>query len=194
MVIGGGAYKSCVAADGTSVATCTSMQLDSDGTFNWWGTDLPVPTPWPMGPNGTYGYIGARHEAWNRLIPLGVTRHVELLPAPTFPVGALLARKAGSTSGIGPHLRIQGGCMVPPDSLDVATAPTTKIALGVNDLPSVGTQPPTFGKLDATVLIPDAGFSQTVFQNATPCAAEPPSWLTNVNSVQAVSSGNLAVN
>jgi hypothetical protein len=192
MVASGGTYKSCVAADGTSAATCTGLQLDGDGAFNWWGTDVPVPNPWPEGPNGTIGYYGARHAAWNRLIGLGLTRHVEQLPAPTFPAGALLARRGGGASNTpGPHLRVKGGCMVAPDSADPATAVATRIALGVNDLPSVGTQAPTSGKLDATVLIPDVALSKLAFEHATPCTAEPPSF-KGLNDLTAVTSGNLA--
>jgi hypothetical protein len=113
-------------------------------------------------------------SAWQRLIPLGVTRHTEQLPSPTLPVGVLLARRGGGASGMpGPRLRVTPGCMIPPDSLDVTTAVPTRIAFGVNDLPSVGTEPPTSGKLDATVLIPDAGQSQVVFQSAARCPAEP---------------------
>jgi hypothetical protein len=63
--------------------------------------------------------------------------------------------------------------MIPPDSLDLTTAVPTRIALGINDLPSVGTEPPTSGKLDATVLIPDAAQSQVVFKSAARCPTEP---------------------
>ncbi|HEY7375402.1 MAG TPA: hypothetical protein VIF57_24805, partial [Polyangia bacterium] len=174
LVTSGGTYRSCVAADGTPATTCPGLMLDAGGTFNWWGSDVPVPTPWPTGANGQIGFIGARYDAWQRLIPLGVTRHTEQLPSPALPVGVLLARRGGGASNTpGARLRVTPGCMIPPDSLDVTTAVPTRIALGVNDLPSVGTEPPTSGKLDATVLIPDAGQSQVLFQGAGRCPAEP---------------------
>jgi len=175
LVTSGGTYHVCSAADGTSAASCPGLDLDALGTFNWWGSDVPVPTPWPVNQYGAQGFIGARYEAWQRLIPLGVTRHPLDLPSPTLPSGALLARRGGgATNTPGPHLRVQPGCMVAPDATDATSAVATRIAFGVNDLPSVGTEPPTSGQLDVTVVLPEAALSQTLFSGATPCAAEPP--------------------
>jgi hypothetical protein len=184
----GGTYRSCFAADGTSAAICDGLPLDSQGTFNWWGSDVPVPTPWPMGPNGQYGYIGARDNAWHRLIPLGVTRHAEQLPSPGLEAGSLLARRGGgATNTPGSRLAVQPGCVVPPDSDDLTTAVPTRIAFGVNDLPSVGTEPPTSGALEATVLIPDASASQIVFKGVGRCPAEPTPALRTAGDVTATS-------
>jgi hypothetical protein len=199
LVMSGGTYRSCVTADGTPAATCAGMMLDASGTFNWWGSDVPVPTPWPTGANGQIGYIGARADAWNRLVPLGVTRHAEQLPSPTLAAGMLLARSGGGAAGTpGPRLRVKPGCMIPPDSIDITTAVPTRIALGINDLPVVGTEPPTSGKLDATVLIPDYSLSQIAFSSATACPAEPPAplqvlgGLGDLNNVATVGGATLA--
>jgi len=172
IIAGGGTYESCIAADGTPTAICDKLTLDSSGDFNWWGTDVPVPSPWFLGSNGTYGYNGARANAWERLTPLGLTRHVDQLPTSSFAAGSLLARRSDQ-SGLAPTTRldVSNGCMVAPDG--TAGAPFA-LAFGVNDVPVVGTEAPTSGQLDATVLLAgDADTSKLLFGGVKPCAAAP---------------------
>ena len=158
-VVAGGTYESCVAANGTPASVCERRVLDANGLFNWWGSDVPVPSPWEMGANGLYAYYAPRHNAWQRL--QGVTRQVATLPDAAFPAGALLARRTGSAS----RSRIETGCVVPPDLSNAY-----RMSLGVNDVPVVGTEPPTRGQLEATVLLAnDASQSDAMFGSLRRC-------------------------
>ena len=182
-IAAGGTYVSCQAANGTSTASCgTTFAVDLEGLFNWWGSDVPVPNPWYTAPNGATTIIWTRKGAWDRL--LGLTRDVTKLPEKTFPAGALLARRT-TTSPIFPTTRamVSNGCVVPPD----ANAPI-RFTLGVNDAPAVGSQPPTSGKLDATVLMAaDAGQSATLFGHSQVCTAAPSSTLVFTTAAGSVS-------
>jgi hypothetical protein len=181
-IAAGGSYDSCQAANGSSTASCgTKFALDMEGLFNWWGTDVPVPNPWYTAPNGATTIIWTRKHAWERL--LGLTRDVTKLPEKSFPAGALLARRT-SSNPVFPTTRahVSNGCVMAPD----ANAPY-RVSLGVNDVPAVGTQPPTSGKLDATVLMAtDAAQSATLFGGSHVCTAAPSSGL-----IFATSAGSL---
>jgi hypothetical protein len=170
-IAAGGTYVSCQAANGSSTSSCgTTFAVDLEGLFNWWGSDVPVPNPWYTAPNGATTIIWTRKGAWDRL--LGLTRDVTELPEKTFPAGALLARRT-TTSPVFPTTRekVSNGCVIPPD----ANGPV-RFTLGINDVPAVGSQPPTNGKLDATVLMAaDAGQSKTLFGNNHVCTAAPSS-------------------
>ena len=192
MVTGGGAYDSCIAADGTAASVCNHLHLDGNGDFNWWGTDVPVPTPWPTGPNGQIGFIGSHYEAWQRLIPLGLTRHTAQLPSPGLAAGALLARRSTSTTSPStPRLRVQAGCMIPPDANGGAPY---RIAFGINDQPSVGTQAPAQGQLEATVIIAATQeISQMSFGSAAKCAAEPGPLVASVGGGLTGAAGTLSL-
>ena len=174
LVAGGGAYDSCIAADGTPASTCDKLALDPSGAFNWWGSDVPVPSPWFVGTSGATGYNGPRANAWQRLTTLGLTRHVAELPTAVFAAGSLIARRSAS-SPVAPTGRLRvpgdGSCMVPPDP---RAGSIFHLAFGVNDVPVVGTQAPTQGELEATVVLAvDAVASQGYFGNRTRCDSAP---------------------
>jgi hypothetical protein len=156
----------CVVANGTKASLCESLPVDAAGVFNWLGK-VPVPNPWvstPLGP----AYFAARHGAWNRL--RGVTRDPALLPLPVaaFDVGALMARLGdGTESNL--RRRVTPGCVVPPSG-----RLADFLALGVNDVPSVGTEAPTAGKFEVSVLLANqASASLVLFGSAPKCPSDP---------------------
>jgi hypothetical protein len=169
-IVAGGTYESCQASNGQSPATCpVKFELDMDGLFNWWGSDVPVPSPIACNQYGTCAVLGGRANAWDRL--LGVTRDVTKLPEKSFPVGSLLARRT-PLSAYYPttRARVTNGCVMPPNALA-----NYKVALGVNDIATPVTgDPPTKGKLDVTLLLAaDAGQSEVLFKDFTTCTAAP---------------------
>ena len=169
-LVAGGSYQSCQAQNGQSPASCpVSFELDMEGLFNWWGTDVPVPSSIACNQYGTCAVLGGRANARDRL--LGLTRDVTKLPEPTFAAGSLLARRSPvSASFPTPRTRVSNGCVLTP----IATA-NYKIALGVNDVmqPVTGA-PPVSGKLDVTVLLAsNANQSESMFKSSTPCTAGP---------------------
>jgi hypothetical protein len=169
-IAAGGSYESCQAQDGQSPATCpVKFELDMDGLFNWWGTDVPVPNPIACNQANACAVLGGRANAWDRL--LGLTRDVTKLPEKTFPAGALIARRSQvSTSFPTPRARVSNGCVMTP----IATA-NYKIALGVNDVmqPVTGA-PPAKGKLDVTVMLAtDKDQSKVMFESSTVCTPGP---------------------
>ena len=167
-IVGGGSYESCQAADGSSPATCpTRFAVDAEGLFNWWGSDVPVPSPIYCNEYGVCAVLGGRQSAWARL--QGLTRQVTMLPEKSFPAGALLARRT-PTNVLMPttRARVSNGCVLPPDTL----APY-KVSFGVNDITTFpGGAVPVQGKLDATVLLADSvAQSATLFDSSTTCKA-----------------------
>ena len=168
-IVAGGTHDSCQASIGQSPATCTpKFALDGAGLFNWWGSDVPVPSPIAYSQTGVAVVLGGRQNAWARL--QGLTRDVAKLPSRRFPAGALLARR-NTTNLLQPTTRalVENGCVMPPN-------PTAayRVSLGVNDIaqPVTGA-PPTSGKLEATVLIAaDKGQSEVLFGSQEECVAE----------------------
>ncbi len=168
-IVAGGTYESCQASIGQSPATCTpKFALDGAGLFNWWGSDVPVPSPIAYSQTGAAAVLGGRQNAWARL--QGLTRDVAKLPSRRFPAGALLARRS-TTDLLQPTTRalVENGCVMPPN-------PTSayRVSLGVNDIaqPVTGA-PPTSGKLEATVLIAAHKLqSESVFGSQKECVAE----------------------
>lgn len=162
-----GLYTSCITANGTRASVCPSFPLDAAGTFNWLGDRIPIPSPWVSTPNGP-AYYATRHGAWNRL--LGVSRNPETLslPAAGFDVGVLLARLGtGSTSEL--RRKVTAGCAIS----QTGTA-RNFLAFGVNDVPSVGPEAPTAGKLAASVLLADtASQSNVLFGDVSRCPRDP---------------------
>lgn len=169
-LVAGGSYQSCQASTGQSPASCpVQFELDTDGLFNWWGTDVPVPSPIAYGEAGQAVVLGGRANAWDRL--LGLTRDVTKLPEKTFPAGSLLARRSPQSAYYPTtRARVSNGCVLPPNTLA-----NYKIALGVNDIATPVTgAPPTSGKLDATVLLAhDADQSEVMFESFATCTAAP---------------------
>lgn len=153
----------CVSADGTSASVCDSLPVDSAGVLNWMG-NVPVPNPWESTPLGP-AYFATRHAAWNRLS--GVTRDPAVLPVAAFDVGALLARLGDGTTS-NPRRRVTAGCMVPPSG-----RAADFLAFGVNDVPSVGTQAPTAGNFEVSVLLANqASASLVLFGSAPRCPSD----------------------
>lgn len=169
-LVAGGSYQSCQAQNGQSPASCpVQFELDMDGLFNWWGSDVPVPSSIACNQYGTCAVLGGRANARDRL--LGLTRDVTKLPEPTFPAGALIARRSQfSTSFPTPRARVSNGCVMPPNP-----AANYKVSLGVNDVmqPVTGA-PPVSGKLDVTVLLAsNANQSESMFESSAACEAGP---------------------
>jgi hypothetical protein len=166
----GGTYQSCQTSDGQSPATCApQFALDMEGLFNWWGNDVPVPSPIEYDAQGHGFVLGGRQHAWGRLD--GVLRDVTKLPAASFPVGSLLARRT-STNVLLPtaRARVSNGCVMPP----VVEAPY-RVSFGVNDIavPATG-EPPTSGELELTVLLTDVpSQSKELFGDSSECQAAP---------------------
>jgi hypothetical protein len=169
-IAAGGLYESCHAV-GSSPATCSpKYNVDMDGLFNWWGSDVPVPNPIAYNQYGVAAVLGGRQHAWERLE--GLTRDITLLPEKSFPAGALLARRT-PTSVWFPTTRalVTNGCVMPPN-----TSAVYRVSFGVNDMPTVpgAGGPPTRGKLDVTVLLAfDAAQSATLFSSSPTCKAAP---------------------
>ncbi len=163
-IVGGGSYESCQTVNGRVPVACgTTFTLDMDGLFNWWGSDVPVPNPIACNGYGVCAMLDGRQAAWARL--QGVTRDTARLPDARFPAGALLARRTGSRFESTLRARVSNGCVIPPDST------AYRISLGVNDIatPPSG-DPPTRGKLDATVLLAqDAVASARLFGTRKRC-------------------------
>jgi hypothetical protein len=147
-IAAGGTYWTCQASDGQSPATCApQFAVDMQGLFNWWGNDVPVPSPIAYDSQGKAFVLGGRQHAWERLE--GVLRDVTKLPEPSFPVGALLSRRTARSTPTSRAL-VSNGCVMPP-----VGAPY-RVAFGVNDVavPAAG-DPPTSGELEVTVLLTD---------------------------------------
>src|SRR5690606_6638374 len=169
-IAAGGTYESCQSVGSAGPATCAKkFDVDMDGLFNWWGNDIPVPSPIVYGQNGTAVVNGSRQAAWNRL--LGLMRNTTQLPSARFPAGALLARRTPQSAlTTTTRARVSNGCVMPPN----AQAPY-RVSFGVNDVAvPAGAVVPTRGKLDVTLLMAlNAEQSQTLFGSRPVCQAEP---------------------
>jgi hypothetical protein len=188
-IVAGGTYRTCQTSDGQSPATCApQFAVDMEGLFNWWGDDVPVPSPIAYDSQGNGFVLGGRQHAWERLAR--VLRDVTKLPEESFPVGALLARRT-STSVLAPTSRalVSNGCVMPP----VWAAPY-RVSFGVNDIaePAIG-DPPTSGELEVTVLLTDVpSQSEALFADSHECQAAPsagphgPIFDGGVNQMQAL--------
>jgi hypothetical protein len=169
-LVPGGSIETCQANDGTGPATCTpKFVADAGGLFNWWGNDVPVPSPIACNQYGVCGIMSGRQNAWARL--LGVTRQLATLPEKAFPSGSLIVRRTPFLA-IDPQLRakVSNGCVMPPHP-----NATYKVAFDVNDVPTPVTgAPPSRGKLDVTVLVAEtAEQSVTLFGSSTVCTHAP---------------------
>lgn len=165
-IVGGGRIDTCQAANGTSPTTCAPrFGVDGDGLFNWWGSDVPVPSPIACNEYGVCAVLGGRSQAWARL--LGVTRDVTKLPDARYPVGSLIARRA-SPSGLVtmPKARVTDGCRMPESATQAY-----RVALDVNDVATPVTgAPPSRGRYQATVLLAaTADQSRVMFESRPLC-------------------------
>jgi hypothetical protein len=60
-LVPGGGIETCQASDGKGPATCTpKFGADAGGLFNWWGSDVPVPSPIACNPYGVCAVMGGR--------------------------------------------------------------------------------------------------------------------------------------
>ena len=169
-LIPGGSIETCQANDGKGPATCTPKFVgDAGGLFNWWGNDVPVPDVIACNEYGVCAVMGGRQSAWARL--LGVTRQLVTLPEKAFPSGSLIARRTGFIAADQPtRAQVTNGCVMPPN----ANA-TYRVAFDVNDVPTPATgAPPSRGKLDVTVLLPQTREqSMTLFGSRPVCTHAP---------------------
>lgn len=161
-IAGGGTIEACVAPDGIP-GRCDSLVVDTDGAFNWWGSDVPVPDSIAYTQTGQGVVLGGRANARDRL--KGVLRDTSRLPSATLPADALIVRRSPATASATTRRALATpGCTLPTSSTPY------RIAIGVNESP---TAPPVRGSFEATVLLADtAAQSATLFQEAPSCRPE----------------------
>ena len=159
-IIGGGTIEACVSPDGIP-GSCDSLVVDTDGAFNWWGNDVPVPDSIAYTPTGQAVVLGGRANARARL--KGVLRDTSRLPSASLPADSLIVRRSSATPTATRRHLATPGC-----ALDASPTPY-RIAIGVNEAQGA-TVPPVRGAFEATVLLAaTAGQSELLFDDAPSC-------------------------
>lgn len=156
-ILGSGTLESCVYPDGVP-GSCDSIPVDTDGIFNWWGNDVPVPDSIAYTQTGQAVVLGGRANARARL--KGVLRDTTKLPAAGLPADALIVRASSPTTS-------RRALATPGCALDAPSTPY-RIAIGVNESPNA--LGPVRGSFEATVLLAStAGQSALLFEDAPSC-------------------------